>query len=152
VRLQRILLGGRRKRRYGLPEKSAISPDELIKALKQYLQESGETERTIASRIGINLHNLHRWLSDKQSCSDALQVDCCDRSGEVLQGLTRRPPSYVIPLPVRATLAGRMSSPGTRRRHGWPGADNRAAPWQKAQFFVITAVALGSNNSSRRAA
>jgi transcriptional regulator with XRE-family HTH domain len=50
-----------------LPEKSAISPDELIKALKRYLQESGETERTIASRIGINRHTLHRWLSAKQS-------------------------------------------------------------------------------------
>jgi len=49
-----------------LPEESAISPDELMKALKRYLQESGETERAIASLIGINRHNLHRWLSDKQ--------------------------------------------------------------------------------------
>lgn len=46
---------------------SATSPDELMKALKRYLQESGETERAVASRIGINRHNLDRWLSDKQS-------------------------------------------------------------------------------------
>jgi len=55
------------KRRYRLPEESAISPDELMKALKRYLQESGGTERAIASLIGINRHNLHRWLSDEQS-------------------------------------------------------------------------------------
>ena len=38
-----------------------------MKALKRYLQDSVETERAIASRIGINRHNLHSWLSDKQS-------------------------------------------------------------------------------------
>ena len=38
-----------------------------MKALKRYLQESGETERSVASRIGVNRHNLDRWLSDKQS-------------------------------------------------------------------------------------
>ena len=43
------------------------SPDELMKALKRYIQESGETERAVASRIGINRHTLYRWLSDKQS-------------------------------------------------------------------------------------
>jgi len=38
-----------------------------LKALKRYLQESGETERAVAARIGINRHNLDSWLSDKQS-------------------------------------------------------------------------------------
>jgi hypothetical protein len=47
--------------------KKATSPDELMKTLKRYLGESGETERAVASRIGINRHDLHRWLSDKQS-------------------------------------------------------------------------------------
>ena len=46
---------------------SASGPDELMKALKRYLQESGETERAVAARIGINRHNLDSWLSDKQS-------------------------------------------------------------------------------------
>jgi len=35
------------KRRYRLPEESAISPDELMKALKRYLQESGENRTSI---------------------------------------------------------------------------------------------------------
>ena len=43
------------------------SPDELLKALKRYLEESGETERAVASRIGINRHTLNRWLTTSQS-------------------------------------------------------------------------------------
>jgi len=43
------------------------SSHELIKALKLYLDETGETERAVASRIGIDRHTLHRWLSDLQS-------------------------------------------------------------------------------------
>jgi len=43
------------------------SSHELIKALKQYLDETGETERAVASRIGIDRHTLRRWLSDVQS-------------------------------------------------------------------------------------
>ena len=50
-----------------MPEKDVISPDELLSALKRYLEESGETERALASQIGVNYHTLHRWLSDKQS-------------------------------------------------------------------------------------
>ena len=45
-------------------ENEVPSSDE---ALKRHLEESGETERAVGSRIGINRHNLHRWLSDKQS-------------------------------------------------------------------------------------
>jgi hypothetical protein len=48
-------------------ENEVMSPDELLKALKRYLEKSGETERTVASGIGINHHTLRRWLSDEQS-------------------------------------------------------------------------------------
>ena len=61
------LLGARRKRRYRLPEKDVINPDELVSALKRYLEESGDTDRAVASRIGVNHHTLRRWLSEKQS-------------------------------------------------------------------------------------
>jgi len=44
-----------------------MTPDELLKALKRYLEKSGDTERAVASRIGINHHILRRWLSDEQS-------------------------------------------------------------------------------------
>jgi hypothetical protein len=56
----------RRKRRVRLAEKGRISPDELLSALKRYLEESGDTERAVASRIGINYHILCRWLYDNQ--------------------------------------------------------------------------------------
>jgi hypothetical protein len=48
-------------------ENNSTSPDELLKILRRYLQESHETERTIASRIGVNRHTFSRWLSDSQS-------------------------------------------------------------------------------------
>jgi len=44
-----------------------MTPDELIKVLKQYLRESNQSERTVASRIGVNHHTLHRWITAKQS-------------------------------------------------------------------------------------
>jgi len=47
-----------------LPDKDIISPDEL---LKRYLEESGDTEQTVASKIGMNHHTLNRWLSDNES-------------------------------------------------------------------------------------
>jgi hypothetical protein len=37
-------------RRYRLPEKDVISPDELLSALKRYLEESGDTERAVPPR------------------------------------------------------------------------------------------------------
>jgi len=43
------------------------SSHELIEALKRYLDETGESERAVASRIGIDRHTLHRWLSEVQS-------------------------------------------------------------------------------------
>jgi transposase-like protein len=50
-----------------LLEKGVISPEELLSALKRYLEESGRTEQAVASKIGVNRHTLHRWLSDNQS-------------------------------------------------------------------------------------
>src|SRR6202011_1144003 len=43
------------------------TPDELLQTLRRYLKESRETERAVASQIGVNHHTLSRWLSDKQS-------------------------------------------------------------------------------------
>jgi hypothetical protein len=57
----------RRKQRYQMPEKDVISPDEVLSALKRYIEESGDTEQAVASRIGINHHTLRRWLSENQS-------------------------------------------------------------------------------------
>src|SRR5260370_19771542 len=54
-----------RKRRYQLPEKGVINPDQVLSALKRYLEESGDTEQGVASKIGVNHHTLHRWLSDQ---------------------------------------------------------------------------------------
>ena len=39
-----------------MPEKCVIGPVELVSALKRYLAESGETEKALASQIGINHH------------------------------------------------------------------------------------------------
>jgi len=50
-----------------LPEGDIISPDELLSALKRYLEESGDFEQAVASQIGVNHHTLRRWLSEKQS-------------------------------------------------------------------------------------
>ena len=43
------------------------SPDELMTALKRYLEQCDETEQAVASQIGVNRHTLARWLSDKKS-------------------------------------------------------------------------------------
>jgi hypothetical protein len=48
-------------------ESGVISRAELIKALERYLEESGESERSAASRIGVNRHTFHRWLSGEES-------------------------------------------------------------------------------------
>jgi hypothetical protein len=50
-----------------LPEKDVISPDELLSALKRYVEESGDSEQTVVCKIGMNHHTLHRWLSDNES-------------------------------------------------------------------------------------
>ena len=48
-------------------EKGVTSPDELMAALKRYLEQCGKTEQVVASQIGVNRHTLARWLSDNQS-------------------------------------------------------------------------------------
>jgi hypothetical protein len=62
-----ISLGGWMEAEVPMPDKDVISPDELLSALKRYLEESGDTEQTVASKIGMNHHTLHRWLSDNES-------------------------------------------------------------------------------------
>jgi hypothetical protein len=57
----------RRKGRYRLSDNDVISPDQLMSALKRYLEESRDSEQEVASQIGVNHHTLRRWLSDKQS-------------------------------------------------------------------------------------
>jgi hypothetical protein len=53
--------------RYRLLDNDIVSPDRLMSALKRYLEESRDSEREVASQIGVNHHALRRWLSDKQS-------------------------------------------------------------------------------------
>jgi transcriptional regulator with XRE-family HTH domain len=48
-------------------EKGVISPDELMSALKRYVEQCGKTEQEVASQIGVNHHTLGRWLSEKGS-------------------------------------------------------------------------------------
>jgi transcriptional regulator with XRE-family HTH domain len=43
------------------------SDDELIKVLKRYFKESNQSERLLASQIGVNHHTLHQWLTSNQS-------------------------------------------------------------------------------------
>ena len=43
------------------------SPDELMRILKRYLKESNQSERVVASQIGVNHRTLHRWLTAGQS-------------------------------------------------------------------------------------
>ena len=60
-----------RLNRWGDCVTKGTSSDDLFKALNRYLEESGEPERSVASRIGINHHILSRWLSDKKSPNKA---------------------------------------------------------------------------------
>jgi predicted DNA-binding protein (UPF0251 family) len=48
-------------------DSEVTSPHQLLDALKRYLDESGNTEQAVATRMGVNHHTLHRWLSDAQS-------------------------------------------------------------------------------------
>jgi len=57
-----------------LPDKDVIRPDELLSALKRYLEESGDTEQTVASKIGMNHYTLHRWLSDNESPKKGAEI------------------------------------------------------------------------------
>ena|SRR6516165_1133202 len=54
------------KRRFHIKE-TAVSPDEVMSALRRYLKNTGDTERAVALKMGVNRHTLCRWLSDEQS-------------------------------------------------------------------------------------
>src|SRR6516165_3347038 len=54
------------KRRFHIKE-TAVSPDEVLSALRRYLKNTGDTERAAALKMGVNRHTLCRWLSDEQS-------------------------------------------------------------------------------------
>src|SRR5262245_47979622 len=54
------------KRRFHIKE-TAVSPDEVMSALRLYLENTGDTERAAALKMGVNRHTLCRWLSDEQS-------------------------------------------------------------------------------------
>jgi hypothetical protein len=48
-------------------EEAAISPDEVMNALRRYLETTGDTQRAAALKMGVNRHSLCRWLSDIHS-------------------------------------------------------------------------------------
>jgi hypothetical protein len=54
-----------RLNRWGDCVTKGTSSDDLFKALNRYLEESGEPERSVASRIGINHHILSRLNGKK---------------------------------------------------------------------------------------
>jgi hypothetical protein len=54
------------KRRFHIKE-TAVSPDEVMSALRRYLENTGDTERAAAVKMGVNRHTLCRWLSEEQS-------------------------------------------------------------------------------------
>jgi transcriptional regulator with XRE-family HTH domain len=57
-------------------QETAIGPNEVMNALRRYLENNGETGRTAAMKMGVNHHSLCRWLSDTQNPQkgDLLQV------------------------------------------------------------------------------
>jgi hypothetical protein len=48
-------------------QEMGISPDEVMSALRRYLEDTEESRRAAAVKMGVNSHSLCRWLSDKQS-------------------------------------------------------------------------------------
>ena len=48
-------------------QETAIGPNEVMTALRRYLDKTGESRRAAAVKIGVNRHSLCRWLSDAQS-------------------------------------------------------------------------------------
>jgi DNA-binding XRE family transcriptional regulator len=57
-------------------QETAIGPNEVMNALRRYLENTGETQRAAAMKMGVNRHSLFRWLSDSQNPqkADLLQV------------------------------------------------------------------------------
>jgi hypothetical protein len=48
-------------------QETAIGPDEVINALRQYLENTGESRRAAAVKMGVSYHSIGRWLTDTQS-------------------------------------------------------------------------------------
>ena len=57
-------------------DSEVTSPHQLLDALKRYLDESGNTEHAVATRMGLNHHTLHRWLSDAQKFEERTACAC----------------------------------------------------------------------------
>jgi hypothetical protein len=55
-----FLAGPLEGERYRLSDNDVVSPDRLMSALKRYLEESRDSEREVASQIGVNHHALRR--------------------------------------------------------------------------------------------
>jgi predicted DNA-binding protein (UPF0251 family) len=47
-------------------QEMAVSADDVIKALRRYLEKTGDTQRAAAVKMGVNRHTLCRWLAEKQ--------------------------------------------------------------------------------------
>ena len=78
-------------------ENQVMSPDELLKALKRYLEKSGETERTVASRIGINHHTpslaIRRAEAKKRKAgANRILSEACGIFVSILGSTLERPP------------------------------------------------------------
>jgi hypothetical protein len=55
-----------------------MTPEELIKVLKQYRRESNQSERLLAARIGMNHHTLHhRLISEESPIRGRLALAAC---------------------------------------------------------------------------
>ncbi len=44
-----------------------VSPDDVMSALRRYLENTGDTQRAAALKMGVNRHSLCRWLSEIHS-------------------------------------------------------------------------------------
>jgi hypothetical protein len=95
------------------------SPDELIKVLKRYLRESDQSERAVASRIGVNHHTLHRWLAPPVRCvrlSAAFNSRCHEPTTTLGKGPRGEQYYQRDQSDQNNFQAGSPHSPGSRRR------------------------------------
>ena len=54
------------RKQFELITEYQMTPDELTEVLKRYQRESNQSERKVASQIGVNHHTVNRWLRDAQ--------------------------------------------------------------------------------------
>ncbi|MBV8224643.1 MAG: helix-turn-helix transcriptional regulator [Verrucomicrobia bacterium] len=48
-------------------QETAIGPNEVMNALRRYLEKTGESGRAVAVKMGVSRHSLCRWLTDTHS-------------------------------------------------------------------------------------